>query len=71
MKSKKSLSTKTMNKLLIISALMLSVNFVSAQIEGDPETGSSIPVDGGIVTVTLIAAAYGAKRRKEKQQKDG
>lgn len=52
-----------MKKLMIISALMLSVNFVAAQVEGDPETGSSIPVDGGIVTVTLIAAAYGAKRK--------
>ena len=50
---------------MIISALMLSMNFVSAQIEGDPETGSSIPVDGGIVTVTLIAAAYGAKRKRD------
>jgi hypothetical protein len=54
-----------MNKLMIISALMLSIKFVSAQIEGDPETGSSIPVDGGIVTVTLIAAAYGAKRKRD------
>jgi hypothetical protein len=58
-----------MKKLLIICALMLSVDFVSAQIEGDPDTGSSIPVDGGIVTVTLIAAAYGAKRRHEKKDK--
>ena len=59
-----------MRKLLIISALMLSENFVSAQVEGDPDTGSSIPVDGGIVTVTLIAAAYGAKRRQEKKDKE-
>jgi hypothetical protein len=59
-----------MRKLLIISALMLSANFVSAQVEGDPDTGSSIPVDGGIVTVTLIAAAYGAKRRQEKKDKE-
>ena len=47
---------------------MLTFNFVSAQIEGDPDTGSSIPVDGGIVTVTLIAAAYGAKRKSKQKE---
>jgi hypothetical protein len=57
-----------MRKLLIISALMLTFNFVSAQIEGDPDTGSSVPVDGGIVTVTLIAAAYGAKRKSKQKE---
>lgn len=59
-----------MRKLLIISALMISANFVSAQVEDDPDTGTSVPIDGGIVTVTLIAAAYGAKRRQEKKDKE-
>jgi hypothetical protein len=36
--------------------------------EGDPDTGSTIPVDGGIVTITLVAAAYGAKRHKQQKE---
>jgi hypothetical protein len=58
-----------MKKLLYTIAFLCFVNVLPAQIEGDPDTGSSIPVDGGIVTVTLIAAAYGAKR-KSKQNKE-
>jgi hypothetical protein len=58
------------NKYLValIFALFLTP-FVSAQIADDPDTGTSIPVDGGIVTITLIAAAYGAKRHKENKDK--
>ena len=33
------------------------------------EDVTDVPIDGGIVTVTLIAAAYGAKR-KSKQNKE-
>lgn len=56
-----------MKKIILTIGILLSSQILSAQIEGDPDTGSSIPVDGGIVTVTLIAAAYGAKRRQEKK----
>ncbi len=45
-------------------------NSVAAQIDSDPDAGTSVPIDGGIVTVTLIAAAYGAKRRQEKKEKE-
>jgi hypothetical protein len=58
-----------MKKLLYTIAFLCFVNVLPAQIEGDPDTGSSIPVDGGIVTITLIAAAYGAKRHKENKDK--
>ena len=39
------------------------------EFETDPDAGTGVPIDGGIVTVTLIAAAYGAKR-KSKQNKE-
>jgi hypothetical protein len=48
----------------------LGVFSVNAQdIESDPDAGTSVPIDGGIVTITLIAAAYGAKRHKENKDK--
>jgi hypothetical protein len=51
---------------IFLAVILASISLpLSAQIEGDPDTGSSIPVDGGIVTVTLIAAAYGAKRKRD------
>ncbi|MEY4543267.1 MAG: hypothetical protein RL411_1344 [Bacteroidota bacterium] len=56
-------------KLITLFVISLLFNITSAQIDGDPDTGSSIPVDGGIVTITLIAAAYGAKRHKENKDK--
>ncbi len=44
---------------------------VAAQIDSDPDAGTSaVPIDGGIVTITLIAAAYGAKRRQERKDKE-
>ena len=48
----------------------LFCNVYSQDIEGDPDAGTGVPIDGGIVTVTLIAAAYGAKRRQEKKDKE-
>ena len=54
-----------MKKLILITGLLFCMQVLSAQIEGDPDTGTSIPVDGGIVTITLMAAAYGVKRYKE------
>ncbi len=56
-----------MKKVFLIMAMFCSVQILSAQ-EEDPEA-TGVPVDGGIVTVTLIAAAYGAKR-KSKQNKE-
>jgi len=41
-----------------------------AQIEGDPDMGGGIPVDGGIVTIALIAAAYGVKRKRDINKED-
>jgi hypothetical protein len=59
-------------KIKMMKTLFLLVTLIGASLplfaqieEGDPDTGSSIPVDGGIVTVTLIAAAYGAKRKRD------
>ncbi len=61
----------TIIKTVFLFTILLSISFpLAAQQEGDPDTGSSIPVDGGIVTITLIAAAYGAKRRQEKKDKE-
>ncbi len=43
----------------------------TGDIEGEPNSGGTgVPIDGGIVTITLIAAAYGAKRRQEKKDKE-
>jgi hypothetical protein len=58
---------KTIFLTFVLASILLPL---SAQIEGDPDTGSSVPVDGGIVTVTLIAAAYGAKRRQAEKDKE-
>ncbi len=41
---------------------------VFSQIDELDDPGSSIPVDGGIVTITLVAAAYGAKRHKQQKE---
>jgi hypothetical protein len=55
-----------MIKTIFLAVILASISLpLSAQIEDDPDTGTSIPVDGGIVTVTLIAAAYGAKRKRD------
>jgi len=60
-----------MIKTIFLAFVLASISLpLSAQIEGDPDTGSSVPVDGGIVTVTLIAAAYGAKRRQAEKDKE-
>ncbi len=61
---------KLYKKYLGLFLFGLLINSVSAQIDSDPNTGTSVPIDGGIVTVTLIAAAYGAKRRQEKRDKE-
>jgi hypothetical protein len=59
-----------MIKTIFLAFVFASISLpLSAQIEGDPDTSSSVPIDGGIVTVTLLAAAYGVKRRKEKKDK--
>lgn len=52
-------------KLITLVVIGLLFNLATAQIDGDPDAGTSVPVDGGIVTITLIAAAFGAKRHKE------
>jgi len=56
--------------LIVIALTLLCVQNIQAQVEADPDTGTSVPIDGGIVTVTLLAAAYGAKRRQEKKDKE-
>jgi hypothetical protein len=55
--------------LLICCSFLCIESKAQADLPLDPDTGTSVPVDGGIVTVTLIAAAYGAKR-KSKQNKE-
>ena len=55
-----------MKKIVLIIAVICCVHVSNAQspVEDDPsQTG--VPIDGGIVTITLIAAAFGAKRHKE------
>jgi len=54
---------------LFILTSFLFCNVYSQDIEGDPDAGTGVPIDGGIVTITLIAAAYGAKRHKENKDK--
>lgn len=54
-----------MKKVSILTFFLLSFGYVLAQnieTEIDPST---IPLDGGIVTITLMAVAYGVKRHKE------
>ncbi len=59
-----------MKRILITLSFICCGHVLYAQgIEEDENGGTSIPIDGGIVTVTLIAAAYGAKR-KSKQNKE-
>ena len=58
-----------MKKLLNTLAFLCLINVLPAQIEDDPDAGTSVPLDGGIVTITLMAAAYGAKRHKENKDK--
>jgi len=58
-----------MKKLFIISLTCFFYTCAFSQIDDLGGPGSSIPVDGGIVTITLIAAAYGAKRHKENKDK--
>jgi hypothetical protein len=55
---------------LFILTSFVFCNVYSQDIETDPDAGTGVPIDGGIVTVTLIAAAYGAKRRQEKKDKE-
>ena len=53
-----------MKKISLLTFFLVSFGYLLAQdieTEIDP---SNIPIDGGIVTITLIAAAYGAKRHK-------
>jgi hypothetical protein len=60
--------------LLLIIICLFSIKATMAQtgdIEGEPNSGGTgVPIDGGIVTITLIAAAYGAKRRQERKDKE-
>jgi hypothetical protein len=59
---------KIYKKYLGLLVIGLLVNGLSAQIDSDPDAGTSVPIDGGIVTVTLIAAAYGAKRKSKQKE---
>jgi hypothetical protein len=62
----------TMLKIAFLVIMLVTASLpLAAQIEGDPDAGSSIPIDGGIVTVTLIAAAYGAKRKRDANKDAG
>jgi hypothetical protein len=61
----------TMIKTAFLVILIVGASLpLAAQIQEDEDMGSSIPVDGGIVTVTLLAAVYGVKRRKEKKVRE-
>ncbi len=59
-----------MKKLYILLLTCFLSTVVFSQIDDLDDPGSSVPVDGGIVTITLLAAAYGAKRRQEKKDKE-
>ncbi len=53
---------------ILIAALLF---FVAAPVFGQAtfdEDVTDVPVDGGIVTVTLMAAAYGIKKYKERNE---
>ncbi len=60
-----------MIKLKIFSVILLMF-IIAAPLYGQPsgfdEGVTDVPVDGGIVTITLMAAAYGAKRYKEQKE---
>lgn len=61
----------TMIKIAFLVVMLVSASLpLAAQVEGDPDAGS-IPIDGGIVTVTLFAAAYGAKRKRDANKDAG
>lgn len=61
----------TMIKTLILTVMVIGASLpLVAQIEGDPDMGGSVPVDGGIVTVALLAAAYGVKRKRDINKED-
>jgi hypothetical protein len=60
----------TMIKTAFLLIMLVSASLpLAAQIQEDEDMGSSIPIDGGIATVTLLAAAYGAKRRQKKMDR--
>jgi hypothetical protein len=62
----------TMIKIAFLVIMLVTASLpLAAQIEGDPDAGSSIPIDGGVVTVALIAAAYGAKRKRDANKDAG
>jgi hypothetical protein len=63
------MKSKMIKKILSFVIILIATVPLLAQIEDQPDFGSSVPIDGGIVTVTLLAAAYGVKRRKEKKDK--
>ncbi len=59
-----------MIKLKIFSVILL-LFIIAAPVYGQAgfdEDVTDVPVDGGIVTMTLMAAAYGAKRYKEQKE---
>jgi hypothetical protein len=59
-----------MKKISLLTFLFFLSSYSFGQdFEGDPNAGTGVPIDGGIVTITLIAAAYGAKRHKENKDK--
>jgi len=61
----------TMIKTLFLAVMVIGASLpLAAQIEGDPDMGGGVPVDGGIVTIALIAAAYGVKRKRDINKED-
>ncbi|MFZ9663773.1 MAG: hypothetical protein ACO3A5_08060 [Bacteroidia bacterium] len=50
--------------ILLIFTLSSALSLIG-QVEDDPDTGASIPVDGGIIAVTGLAFAYGLYRKKK------
>lgn len=57
---------KKIIKSLLVSIFVFAATTVYAQgPSGFDEDVTDVPLDGGIVTITLMAAAYGAKRYKK------
>lgn len=56
-------------KYLILFALLIGSSICLFGQATFDEDVTDVPIDGGIVTITLIAAAYGAKRHKENNDK--
>ncbi len=54
--------------LLICCSFLCLESKAQADLPLDPDAGTSVPIDGGIVTITLVAAAYGAKRHKQQKE---